>query len=153
MSTIRNLDVMLLRRSSNSSDCSWYVACFIVHFDILIFCSRVSMKCSICYRVTWMTLVFILSQCYRYLTALKKNLPSVSPTDTHWPSSSPLFRKTNGLLKDIYHAWRVSCLIMPSCCLRLTQLETEKAKTKTIWERIGKNKNKLKTRENTFRVA
>ncbi|KAL9967896.1 hypothetical protein ACROYT_G026203 [Oculina patagonica] len=44
--------------------------------------------------------------CYRYLTALKKNLPSVSPTDTHWPSSSPLFRKTNGLLKDIYHAWR-----------------------------------------------
>ncbi|KAJ7375349.1 microtubule motor [Desmophyllum pertusum] len=44
--------------------------------------------------------------CYRFLTSLKKNLPSVSPVDTHWPSSSPMFRKTNGLLKDIYHAWR-----------------------------------------------
>lgn len=44
--------------------------------------------------------------CYRFLTTLNKNLPSVSPVDTHWPSSSPMFRKTNTLLKGIHHAWR-----------------------------------------------
>ncbi|XP_022782687.1 unconventional myosin-Ia-like isoform X5 [Stylophora pistillata] len=44
--------------------------------------------------------------CYRYLTKLKTNLPSLSPLDTHWPSSSPMFRETNNLLKGIYHSWR-----------------------------------------------
>ncbi|XP_068670117.1 unconventional myosin-Ib-like isoform X8 [Montipora foliosa] len=43
---------------------------------------------------------------YRYLITLKRNLPTVSPVDEHWPSSSPMFRKTNALLKDIYHSWR-----------------------------------------------
>ena len=52
--------------------------------------------------------VVVLSQCFRYLTTLKTNLPSISPVDAHWPSSSLMFRKTNALLKDMYHAWRVS---------------------------------------------
>ncbi|XP_068745869.1 unconventional myosin-Ib-like isoform X9 [Montipora capricornis] len=43
---------------------------------------------------------------YRYLITLKRNLPTVSPVDEHWPSSSPMFRKTNALLRDIYHSWR-----------------------------------------------
>ncbi|XP_074622795.1 unconventional myosin-Ia-like isoform X4 [Acropora palmata] len=43
---------------------------------------------------------------YRFLVTLKKNLPSVSPVDEHWPSSSPMFRKTNSLLKNMYHSWR-----------------------------------------------
>lgn len=43
---------------------------------------------------------------YRYLITLKRNLPTVSPVDEHWPSSSLMFRKTNALLKDIYHSWR-----------------------------------------------
>ncbi|XP_029196027.2 unconventional myosin-Ia-like isoform X6 [Acropora millepora] len=43
---------------------------------------------------------------YRFLVTLKKNLPSVSPVDEHWPSSSPMFRKTNSVLKNMYHSWR-----------------------------------------------
>ncbi|EDO49515.1 predicted protein [Nematostella vectensis] len=43
---------------------------------------------------------------FRYFTNLKKNLPSRRPLDTYWPSASPLFRRTNSILKNMYHRWR-----------------------------------------------